>query len=250
MSFSPVTDSDADFDSSDLEILLCRKLPSDSSNPSQSEQHHPNSSLHHFSDPDTAIARRTPSFKLVGDNIDKTINPRYMRADSKSRSLHYFHAYAVRDRIDTTGLNCQLAPTCLPSPAIVAQSLLPSTENDKAIFCNLKILFSRILVETLPFFKTAFSDLVVHRIIHRRSEEMSTKSIVVSERLYVIILVVHSDFLLDSLGVLPKNENKIKEMVDILKHLHQYVPVHTSENGDQCKPPSQDTIWRRSAHQG
>ena len=27
------------------------------------------------------------------------------------------------------------------------------------------------------------------------------------------------------LGVLPKNENKMTDMVDIMSHLHQYVPV-------------------------
>jgi hypothetical protein len=27
------------------------------------------------------------------------------------------------------------------------------------------------------------------------------------------------------LGILPKNENKAKEMVDIVQHLHQYVPA-------------------------
>ena len=30
------------------------------------------------------------------------------------------------------------------------------------------------------------------------------------------------------LGVLPKNENKLDEMVDILSHLHQYVPAKES----------------------
>ena len=40
------------------------------------------------------------TFKLVGDNIDKNINPQDVRLDSQTVSLHYFHSYAVRDRID------------------------------------------------------------------------------------------------------------------------------------------------------
>uniref|UniRef100_A0A1X7UX73 Uncharacterized protein n=1 Tax=Amphimedon queenslandica TaxID=400682 RepID=A0A1X7UX73_AMPQE len=51
-----------------------------------------------------------------------------------------------------------------------------------------------------------FSDLVVKHITHRRTSEMSFKSSIVS------------------LGILAKDENKSKEMTDILKHLHQYVP--------------------------
>eukprot|EP00731_Ephydatia_muelleri_P026207 Em0018g307a len=39
-------------------------------------------------------------FRLVGDNIDKTIGPRDMRLNNQSKSLHYFHVYAVKDRVD------------------------------------------------------------------------------------------------------------------------------------------------------
>ncbi len=48
----------------------------------------------------TLSCTRLPTFKIVGDNIDKTIRPREMRSDHQTRSLHYFHSYAVRDRID------------------------------------------------------------------------------------------------------------------------------------------------------
>ena len=39
-------------------------------------------------------------FRLVGDNIDKSIKPRDMRLDHQSKQLHYFHVYAVKDKID------------------------------------------------------------------------------------------------------------------------------------------------------
>ena len=38
-------------------------------------------------------------YKLCGDNIDKTVHQRYMRSDSHgTRSLHYFHSYAIADQ--------------------------------------------------------------------------------------------------------------------------------------------------------
>ena len=38
-------------------------------------------------------------YKLCGDNIDKAVHQRYMRSDSHgTRSLHYFHSYAIADR--------------------------------------------------------------------------------------------------------------------------------------------------------
>ncbi len=46
-----------------------------------------------------------PSFKLVGDNIDKEVKPRDMRSDHQTKSLHYFHSYAVLDRIDLSGVS-------------------------------------------------------------------------------------------------------------------------------------------------
>ena len=39
-------------------------------------------------------------FKIVGDNIDKTIRPRRQRYDQQTKSLHYFNIMAVQDRID------------------------------------------------------------------------------------------------------------------------------------------------------
>lgn len=45
-----------------------------------------------------------PTFKIVGDNIDKTVRPRQETSDSHTKSLHYFHSYAVKDRVGVTML--------------------------------------------------------------------------------------------------------------------------------------------------
>ena len=44
--------------------------------------------------------RTLPTFKLVGDNLDKSVRPRDMRIDCQTQALHCFHMYAVRDRIN------------------------------------------------------------------------------------------------------------------------------------------------------
>ena len=36
----------------------------------------------------------------MGDNIDKNIRPSLQRFDNKTNSLHYFHYYAILDRLD------------------------------------------------------------------------------------------------------------------------------------------------------
>ena len=70
------------------------------------------------------------------------------------------------------------SPTCLPSPRVVAQSSLPTKIVDLAIKENLKILVSRVLVENMNFFKTAFGDVIEYHIPHVHDDEMSKKSVV------------------------------------------------------------------------
>ena len=39
-------------------------------------------------------------YKLVGDNIDKNFRRSFQRHDKKTISMHAFHMYAVKDRVD------------------------------------------------------------------------------------------------------------------------------------------------------
>ena len=38
-------------------------------------------------------------FKIVGDNLDQYVKPRFMRSDRLSMSVHYFNSYCVHDII-------------------------------------------------------------------------------------------------------------------------------------------------------
>ena len=104
-----------------------------------------------------------------------------MRSDQKVKSLHYYHCYAVQDRICMHDLPNERLQSCLPPTNTVAKSLLPSPDDDKILIENIKILFSRILAETLPFFEVSFADIIVKHIHHKYHDEMSSKSLVVSE---------------------------------------------------------------------
>lgn len=44
-------------------------------------------------------------YKFVGDNIDKNIKPSLQRHEIRGMSLHYFHGFAMRDRIDFSHLS-------------------------------------------------------------------------------------------------------------------------------------------------
>ena len=44
-------------------------------------------------------------FKIVDDNFDKNFRRTFQRLDYQTISLHYFHLYAVKDRIDLNHLS-------------------------------------------------------------------------------------------------------------------------------------------------
>ena len=117
------------------------------------------------------------TFKLVGDNIDKTVKPRDMRIDNQTQSLHYFHAYAVKDRIDVSHMEDQPSLPSLESVDIA--TILPTEQDHKAMKELFSIHIARVLKKFMPFFAKFGSGLERH-IKHDFFKEMSQKSEVVS----------------------------------------------------------------------
>ena len=115
--------------------------------------------------------------KLVGDNIDQTVNPTHTRSDHQSKTLNYFQMYAIKDRTDISNFSEEQP---LVNPNAPLQELLPNEEDDCNLLSIFSILISRALVKHVPFFSKHFSDVVVEHIPHIYSSEMSKKSTVVS----------------------------------------------------------------------
>lgn len=115
-------------------------------------------------------------FKYVGDNIDKNVKPRFMRVDRRTESLHYFNAYAVKDRVDSSSLSPKM-----PSPRLELDvaTILPSEDDLHQLVQNCTTLLSRVLIEYFPMF-SALEDVVCKHIQHAESKAMKQKSIVVS----------------------------------------------------------------------
>ena len=125
----------------------------------------------------------TPGYKLVMDNIDSTVRPRYMREDAQNQSLHYVQMYAVKDRIDYSSV-----PDSAPLSSRSIFDIIPSSDDYAQLKKNLAILVARILVEHIQFFNEDFKDLVTKHILHKYSDQMSQKSEVVSFRVCNIFM--------------------------------------------------------------
>ena len=136
------------------------------------------------------------SYKLVGDNIDLSIKPRYMRYDRfKHQSLHYFHMYAVQNRINVSDL-CRQRKGTLPVPiSEIASSLLPSKADDDVLHENIAIFIACTLVDHLSFFSVTFSGISIHHTPHKYPKEMLHKSIVVTNIIITCIYMFNSYFI-------------------------------------------------------
>ena len=119
-------------------------------------------------------------YKIVGDNLDKTVKARYMRDGARNQSLHYFHYFAIKNRVDLSELPDVHPQTCIPSPELKAIMMLPSVEDDKDLRRLFAVHVSRVLATHIPYFKNAFEDVVEWHINHKYYSEMSLASEVVS----------------------------------------------------------------------
>lgn len=125
----------------------------------------------------TLPSSKYPQYILVGDNLDKNITPRDMRVDNQVKSIHYFHSYAVQDRIQLSDLYDDL-PECNIG-SLPVTTFVPSVEDCATLRANYIVLAARVIVDKLPY----FSDLhqcVMKNIPHQYSEAMQKKSVMVS----------------------------------------------------------------------
>jgi len=86
---------------------------------------------------------------IVGDNIDKNIRPSFQQLDHQTKSLHYFHTFAVIDRVDFSTLSDVTPHYVKIDPA----TLLPEPEDLTALLKELQIIVSRYTCNCTQFNK-------------------------------------------------------------------------------------------------
>ncbi|KAL5506330.1 hypothetical protein EMCRGX_G007948 [Ephydatia muelleri] len=162
----------------------------------------------------TPVPAEWYGFRLVGDNVDKNVKPRDMRLNRQTTSLHYFHTYAVKDRICFSHLSTD--PIEIVQDSINFEMFYPTVGDNTQLVSNLETLVARMFVQRIPGLQSLSAEATPH-IKHLYSKQMALKSEVVP------------------LGVMLKNENVLGDMIDILDGLHQYIPTTTtSQTLDVC----------------
>jgi hypothetical protein len=115
-------------------------------------------------------------YKLVFDNLNKNLTPRYMQSDVQTSSLNYVQIYSVKSRIDFSSF----APTHEITTEIPLFDILPSATDYQVLKGNFAILVARIIHDHIPFFSDDFKGLIPEHTPHQYSDNMATESEVVS----------------------------------------------------------------------
>lgn len=117
-------------------------------------------------------------FIIIGDNIDKTVHARHQTLDMRNRSLHYFNSYAVVDRCDFS--QCAENHIVPDLSSYDVSTFLPTSTDLNKLLQNFSVLVGRMLTKYVPGF-AAFQNLSIEHIEHKYTDEMSKKSLVVSQ---------------------------------------------------------------------
>ena len=87
-------------------------------------------------------------FKIVGDNLNKTIRPCHQTLVKRTQQLDYFQSYAVKDSIDLKAFS-DVRPH-VDWGTFCFENLLPSSEDLTSLKDNFGILVARVLVSHVP----------------------------------------------------------------------------------------------------
>ena len=90
------------------------------------------------SEPQVLSEKSWTGFKLIGDNIDKNIHGSFQRLNFTTKSLHYFHSYAVLDRVDFSALSDEP-----PKGDVDFNTILPTANDVLKLKDNFAVLISR-----------------------------------------------------------------------------------------------------------
>ena len=113
-------------------------------------------------------------FRIVTDNVDFTVHARHQTKASQNKSLHWTHAFAVKNRVNPDSTLNYDKPQ-MQVTELEMRNILPSETDQKEVCCDLVLLVYRKIVEFMPCY-APFKSGVQHHILHSHTKEMSKKS--------------------------------------------------------------------------
>ena len=123
---------------------MCNETESDAGDTERDENDLLNLSLTTTEEQDTT-ASATPwcGLKIIGDNWDINVHPSFQRSDAGTRSLHHFHSFALRDRVDFSQLSDEDSDLSTVVNEVDANEFIPNADDRKVILEEFEIFISR-----------------------------------------------------------------------------------------------------------
>ena len=109
----------------------------------------------------------------MGDNVDLRLHPRHQSLTRRDQDLHWFHMYAIKDRV--VGLHLADDRPIAEIGKMPLSTFLPNVEDCRCLHREFTILFARVLIKHIPCFQF-LQAVVPDHILHVFSDLMSKKS--------------------------------------------------------------------------
>ena len=111
--------------------------------------------------------------RVVGDNWDIEVKSRSQTTVKTDKSLHYFHMYAVTDRVYLE--NASRSKPRMSIKSLTMDEFLPTSVVQEAFVEDLSDIIPCILVSYLKLYMPLHKAVTEH-IVHPHSEEMKKQS--------------------------------------------------------------------------
>lgn len=108
-------------------------------------------------------------FRIVADDIDFTVHARHQTKASQNKSLHWTHAFAVKNRVNPDSMLNYDKPQMQVTDLEMC-NILPSETDQKEVCCDLVPLVYRKIVDIMPCY-APFKSGVQHHILHSHTKE-------------------------------------------------------------------------------
>lgn len=141
--FSVIGDDPIDPDEVDMTEM--EETANDDASNEDSDEEEESGPLRNIEDQSITTEHPLPwfGFKITGDNVDKNIRPLFQRSDHGTISLHHFHSFAARDRLDLSNLSGKDPDLSTAIGDINAEKFLPSEQDIEIIKEEFCILVAR-----------------------------------------------------------------------------------------------------------
>ena len=116
-------------------------------------------------------------YQIIGDNVDIHQRASHQSMERRDRDHHWFHLYAVRDRV--TGVELPNDSPTADISQLPLNTFLPSVQDCNSLRSEFGVFISRVITEKIPYLHTC-RDIVLQHIPHKYSTEMMRKSEIVS----------------------------------------------------------------------